>query len=166
MRHPHYASTPADSGQTGSARQSLGRPIDQAGQVPQRDPSTPSAMTESRLEYTFSGGYAENPDNQRWEAHLPRLRGPGRIRAGHHPGANPRGSRRRRGHAGRRAAGPAISMTRRSVTPPCSIATRRTPPRTSAGRWGIGRGLGVRVPLDQKQAISRPVCWTPTELNG
>ena len=61
MRHPHYASTPADYGRTGSARQSLERPIDQAGQMPQWNPSTPSATTESRLEYTFSGGYAENP---------------------------------------------------------------------------------------------------------
>ena len=41
--------------------------------------------------------------------------------------------------ARRRAAGPATLTTRRSGTPWCSTATRRTPSRTSAGRWGSRR---------------------------
>src|SRR4051812_40202196 len=46
---------------------------------------------------------------------------------------------------GRKAAGPTISTTRRSGTPPCSTATRRTRSRTSAGRWGSRRQRSIAI---------------------
>src|SRR5262249_15031630 len=64
MRHPHDAGTQADSRRVRSAGQSWEvRSTEQATHL-SGTASAPSARTKQALEYTFSGGYANNPDNR------------------------------------------------------------------------------------------------------